>query len=177
VNPQKYFKNVRRWYLTTNYRSKREIVDIAWRCIRHNRFRTNKRIHAHAGKGGSVVIHTVETQEDEYSLVRAILGNEGNEADCAILYRNNRTGKSLRDAVDCGGVQCMTMHASKGLEFERVIIMGIKCGELPSPLSPIEEERRLLYVALSRAKSVLHIICYEGGLESLFLKELLGKRE
>ena len=159
-------------FLTTNYRSKKEIVDVSWRCIRHNRFRTNKKIRSFSGKGGRVCIHRVFTEEEELDVLRSILAFEGNDADCAILYRNNRSAGTIKDAIDVGTVQCMTIHASKGLEFERVIVCGIKNGELPSPLSPLEEERRLFYVALSRAKSVLHLICYEGPLKSVFLREI-----
>ncbi len=54
-------------------------------------------------------------------------------------------------------VTMMTIHASKGLEFEYVFIAGIEEELLPSSMSEserdIEEERRLFYVAITRAKS------------------------
>ncbi|AJC49001.1 UvrD-helicase domain-containing protein [Allofrancisella guangzhouensis] len=58
-------------------------------------------------------------------------------------------------------VQIITMHASKGLEFKKVYIMGMEDGILPHQQSieeeSIEDERRLAYVAITRAKENLTI--------------------
>lgn len=56
-------------------------------------------------------------------------------------------------------VQVMTIHASKGLEFPAVFVIGCADGILPSSKEgvDIDEERRLLYVAVTRAKSKLYI--------------------
>ena len=66
------------------------------------------------------------------------------------------------------GVQMMTIHASKGLEFEAVIIVGGNESLFPhirslSRIQDIEEERRLWYVAMTRAKKAL-MICYYNDL-------------
>lgn len=59
------------------------------------------------------------------------------------------------------GVRLMTMHASKGLEFDTVFIIQANDGRIPYKKSlkeqGIEEERRLFYVAMTRAKEVLKI--------------------
>lgn len=55
-------------------------------------------------------------------------------------------------------VNLMTVHASKGLEFNTVIIAGMNQGVFPSKKThDLEEERRLFYVALTRAKQYLFI--------------------
>ncbi len=61
-------------------------------------------------------------------------------------------------------VTLMTMHNTKGLEFERVFIAGLQDGLFPRltehNIEEIEEERRLLYVAITRAKRWLFLTSY-----------------
>ena len=64
------------------------------------------------------------------------------------------------DNTDC--VNVMTMHSSKGLEFDTVFLVGITDSKIPHIYSQqndigIEEERRLFYVAMTRAKQNLYI--------------------
>lgn len=73
---------------------------------------------------------------------------------------------SEADSVDAekGAVTLMTMHAAKGLEFRSVYIVGLENGLIPheravqdgSPAS-FEEERRLLFVGITRAMKKLHL--------------------
>ena len=65
---------------------------------------------------------------------------------------------------DC--VQMMTMHSSKGLEFPLVFIVGMEEGLFPSQRSleeegKLEEERRLCYVGITRAREQLVLSCAE----------------
>ena len=70
-------------------------------------------------------------------------------------------------------VTLATLHAAKGLEWERVFLIGASDGQLPltnsSGEAVIEEERRLFYVGITRAKADLHI-SYRGN-PSQFLRE------
>ena len=56
-------------------------------------------------------------------------------------------------------LQLMTIHASKGLEFDCVFLIGTADGILPSGKDDVDmdEERRLLYVAVTRAKHRLYV--------------------
>jgi len=70
-------------------------------------------------------------------------------------------------------VTLATLHAAKGLEWERVFLIGASDGQLPLANSSgdvaIDEERRLFYVGITRAKADLHI-SYRGA-PSQFLRE------
>ena len=76
----------------------------------------------------------------------------------------------------------MTVHMSKGLEFKKVFIPDINQGIYPygkmQEVEVIEEERRILYVAMTRAKEALEMLYVTGNKEhpripSQFLKPLI----
>jgi ATP-dependent DNA helicase Rep len=86
---------------------------------------------------------------------------------------------------DRDAVRLMTLHAAKGLEFRHVAIVGLEEGAFPHAASidegRLEEERRLFYVGVTRAKETLTLSYTEkrrryGAIEactpSRFLEEL-----
>ncbi len=89
----------------------------------------------------------------------------GEEADL-----RRRSGQEKQS----GAVSLMTLHGSKGLEFPAVFVAGVNEGELPhireGEPCDVCEERRLLFVGLTRAREELVITC--GGEPSPFLGEL-----
>ena len=96
-------------------------------------------------------------------------------------YKREWSGQMEQLAVDREAVQLMTMHSSKGLEFGTVYITEANEGLNPYKRSvteeEIEEERRLFYVAMTRAKDELHICtvqerCGRRSQPSRFLGEL-----
>ena len=72
-------------------------------------------------------------------------------------FLNELTLQSEQDQVEGESIYMMSIHASKGLEFEHVFVIGMEEGFLPlvGDGSDLEEERRLGYVAFTRAKETL----------------------
>jgi DNA helicase II / ATP-dependent DNA helicase PcrA len=140
-----------------------------------------------------------------FKLLLELMGDEGFRVDlepsiaCALPYA--KSGGTLKGCMeyiatynvqgdvkaDAAGVQLMTIHASKGFEFPTVMLVGMNEGLLPSKQSlpdRVEEERRLAYVAFTRARDCLILTVrptisedkkgkiYENP-ESRFLKEMV----
>ncbi len=108
------------------------------------------------------------------------LGNVRELANLAVKYENDEPPmgierlleeaalQSEQDQLDIdkdkGGISLMTVHAAKGLEFDAVFVVGLEQGLFPSIRSDDssggrdpEEERRLFYVALTRARKNLFL--------------------
>ena len=102
------------------------------------------------------------------------------------LDRDGKGDEALEDNSDEGRVSLMTVHASKGLEFDSVFVVGLEENLFPSAralesLRELEEERRLLYVAMTRAERHCFLTCaksrYQYGnmqfnTPSRFLREI-----
>ncbi|MCL1910881.1 MAG: ATP-dependent helicase [Leptospirales bacterium] len=168
---KKYFPHLAVHKLTINYRSRSEIVSLSNNFIKGNKNRTKKKLVSTKGRGGTVRHYVVSSLAEEHALVKRLV--EARQGEVAVLFRNNRQGSALLQSFPeiefRGETFLMTMHSSKGLEFDTVIIIGVDDAVIPDRNSPIEEERRLFYVALTRAKERLYIISREN---SVFGKEL-----
>ena len=97
------------------------------------------------------------------------------------LNRQSRENEQAKE-----GVVVSTMHSTKGLEFERVFLPDVNEDIIPHKKSmkeeDIEEERRLFYVAVTRAKKYLHILSVKklynkDSRPSRFLMELKKRQE
>jgi DNA helicase II / ATP-dependent DNA helicase PcrA len=106
-------------------------------------------------------------QADLARLVRLAEQFEGDAAGFAASLRERFGASAGR------GVHLLTLHRAKGLEFEAVYLPSLEEGELPSRRAKgddVEEERRLLYVGLTRARR--HVLVTWSGKPSRFLAEL-----
>ncbi|NPA12248.1 MAG: UvrD-helicase domain-containing protein [Epsilonproteobacteria bacterium] len=70
-------------------------------------------------------------------------------------FLNELSLQSDQDNLASELINVMTIHASKGLEFEHIFVIGMEEGFFPLGDADIEEERRLAYVAFTRAKKEL----------------------
>ena len=83
---------------------------------------------------------------------------------------------------DTEGVSLMTIHKAKGLEFPVIFVVGLVEGILPSKKGDIEEERRICFVAMSRAMKLLflswsHTYLSQPSRKSIFLDEAMGVKQ
>jgi DNA helicase-2/ATP-dependent DNA helicase PcrA len=159
VNAKKYFTDLTVHSLNSNYRSKREIVTLSNRLIAKNRFRSRRWVKSVRGSGGKIYFVKVDSFQNEALIAGTIAQQYDKKFSIGVLYRNNWQGEYLQSRINASAnVQFMTIHGAKGLEFDVVILCGVKDRLLPDPYTDIEEERRLMYVALTRAKNCLHIL-------------------
>ncbi|HPJ96494.1 MAG TPA: 3'-5' exonuclease [Syntrophales bacterium] len=80
---------------------------------------------------------------------------------------------------DREGVALMTIHKAKGLEFPAVFVIGLVEGITPTKKGDLEEERRIVFVAISRAMRILyisysHTYMGQAAKKSLFIDEIMG---
>jgi DNA helicase-2/ATP-dependent DNA helicase PcrA len=178
VEAKKYFPDIKVFNLNINYRSCKEIVSLSGKFISKNKYRTHKKIISGKPGKGIIKLYAVNSFERELELIQKTLSIQDNKTTVGILYRNNYYGnkikESLKDVKYACSIEYLTMHSSKGMEFDTVIITGVCDDEIPDASNNIEEERRLFYVALSRAKTKLYIISKLNNNSSLavFAEEL-----
>jgi DNA helicase-2/ATP-dependent DNA helicase PcrA len=101
-------------------------------------------------------------------------------ADMALEPPTDSVGGILAaDAADEGLVTLSTIHSAKGLEWHTVFVLWAADGRFPSPYTvgddaDLEEERRLMYVAITRAKDLLYLTypieIYDRGVGVIFGK-------
>ncbi len=115
-------------------------------------------------------------------------GNESIFMEDYLSIISLKTDQDNETEEDTEKVTLMTVHAAKGLEFDAVFIVGLEEGLFPSDMNEgerqIEEERRLLYVAMTRARKYLTLLYAKTRLKygkteypypSRFLKDIDSK--
>lgn len=169
-------------HLLRNYRCGRRIIEKADQLIQNNRIRAWKPRQLPSkfrGEGTVILIQCRDSYEEaelvlhELEKLRAEQKRTETEQTetmrVAILYRSGQCASYLADLLESQWEQrddgihlvLQTIHASKGLEYDTVFVIGLQEGLLPSNRAVSEEEReeerRLLYVAMTRARNRLYL--------------------
>jgi superfamily I DNA/RNA helicase len=194
VEFEKHFPDAEVIKLNLNYRSTQHIVGASNEVIKHNKFKVEKDISALKLSEQKIIVYSGSEDDENVDFcvekIKELLKSGVQPDDIMFLYRRSKMfspyisrfkDKRIR-------VQGKTIHAAKGLESKVVFIIGLSEG--PGGFPDIwledrifqvikksnfdllmEEERRLFYVAITRARDKLFLITDKGN-ESSFLKEI-----
>ena len=102
----------------------------------------------------------INDRKNSIQILKSFVKSDNLDKFISYVYNNiNNKSKSKKEKV-----QLMTIHASKGLEFEYVFLIGVEDGKFPHDKSDIMDEARLFYVGVTRAKDNLYISqIYDGN--------------
>ena len=184
--------------LETNYRSGRAIVASAESVIARNASRLSKSMVPVRAEVSAAPL-TAARAPFRYAApwialqVRMLLDSGTDPSDIAVVFRKEATNSPQESTViqhlqklsvpvttdtdDSEGVRVLSIHRAKGSEFRHVLCLYLGPGHFPDSRGDNEEERRLLYVAITRAKDTLIIAGEPGASPDLFAEFLKSSPE
>lgn len=194
IDFEKHFPASEIFKLNLNYRSTQHIVGASNEVISYNKYKVEKEIVASKKSEHKIVVYAGDNDDDNVMFcaetVRRLFSEGYSYDDVLFLYRRSKMFAPYfsRFRIEGMRVQGKTIHAAKGLEAKVVFIIGLTEGYGGFPdiwLEDrifqvikkanhdllLEEERRLFYVAITRAKDKLFLITEKGN-ESSFLREI-----
>ena len=195
-----YYGNSKIMKIENTYRNSKELIKISGNFIMKNKKQIKKKLSSNKSiKRPIKIIYYKDIKESFVNLVNNI------NTDILVLGRNNRDIYKVLtsdfELLDMGNViykknlnkkiRFLTVHKSKGLEEENVVIINLEDNILgfPSKMKnnnilrfvlsdkdtyPYEEERRLFYVALTRTKNNVYLLVNKNK-KSIFVKELIKR--
>ena len=195
IDFRKHFPDASEVKLNRNYRSTRSIVEASNEVIKHNKKRVDKILESSKISNTKIHVYTGKDEDENLDFVinqiKRLQQDKGyTKEDILILYRRNNMYDPYKKRLkeEKLYVSGKTIHGAKGLEANAVFIIGLTEGSGGFPDiwledrifqaikksnhdALLEEERRLFYVAITRAKDELFLIS-ELGNESSFLNEI-----
>jgi superfamily I DNA/RNA helicase len=185
-----------RFMLTRNYRCGDLIVNLANASIQRNTNQIPKNMTPHRLIDSKPTVHAFNSMIDQSNAIVRLI-KQYIERDCiplndiVVLCRMNKPlfaieallekkkipnllldGKTKKKKKHSSRVSLCSIHKSKGLEWDVVIVLECNDCFFPMPRTNIEEERRLFYVATTRAKRYLHFTYTTVYGPSRFLTEV-----
>ncbi len=200
LNFEKYFGYTKRIYITNTYRNSQELINLAGHFIMHNKKQLKKFL-----KSSKSITKPVKIIYEKNNILEKLIVYlyRNNVQDIMILGRNNNDIYKylnnlliLKDSyityknIDDLSIRYLTVHKSKGLEAECVIVLNLADSIMGFPNKRInhelinelkkfkekkfDEERRLFYVALTRTKNDVYLVIPRQKY-SIFVKEIIKK--
>lgn len=197
LNFPKYFTAAKIFYIVNTYRNPQELINVAGNFIMKNKYQQKKKLLSNKHLSKPIIIYENYNKINSLKYLLSLFSSEQNP-EIMVLGRNN---KDILNYIDNSYIKdndkytynnitfrYLTVHKSKGLESNYVILINVEDNLLGFPsqikdekilkyvnntkdLYPFEEERRLFYVALTRTKNKVYIISNPKK-ESIFIKEL-----
>lgn len=197
LNFPKYFTVAKIFYIVNTYRNPQELINVAGNFIMKNKYQQKKKLLSNKHLSKPIIIYENYNKINSLKYLLSLFSSEQNP-EIMVLGRNN---KDILNYIDNSYIKdndkytynnitfrYLTVHKSKGLESNYVILINVEDNLLGFPsqikdekilkyvnntkdLYPFEEERRLFYVALTRTKNKVYIISNPKK-ESIFIKEL-----
>ena len=179
---QKYIENTKLLKLKYTYRNSQELINIAGSFIMKNNNQIKKELISFKHDSSPIkIVYYINPKKAFLKLYNKIYKDDN---DLLILGRNNFDIKRFSN----NNVNYMTIHSSKGLEANNVIIINLYNGKYGFPSNIVEnkalkeifslnenimyaEERRLFYVALTRARKRVYLLVPLFR-KSVFVKEI-----
>ena len=143
-------QGARKFVIDLNFRCARLVLAHANNVISHNAGRISSNLRPFRDIEGSVI---VEAFDDSTKEILAVQTYFKENPHFVVLART----RDMLIPFQNQGIPAMTIHESKGLEWKNVWVCGLEAGTLPHILGDFEEERRLFYVAITRARDSLVI--------------------
>ncbi len=205
-NFEKYFKDAVLFKISRTYRNSQELLNVSGEFVMRNPDQIKKQLISNKRIDNPIIF--VEYENDEYDKLKDVIlkiHEENPTHNILVLartneminkcfdkpYLNDEIGTKISfvgyDDIDLEG---MTIHKSKGLTFDEVILIGLN-NKFPSSNKntyfitslfkypnveekiPFAEERRLFYVALTRTKNRVYLLINnDESKQSIFIKEL-----
>jgi len=134
--------------ITENFRCARSVLEHANNVIAFNSNPLAQPLAATRTEQGLVEVRAFENVAEEVEAARQALHTNPSHV---VLVRTRELTEPFRNC----GLNARTIHESKGLEWDHVWVAAMELGVLPHVLGSRAEERRLCYVAMTRARQTL----------------------
>lgn len=116
----------------------------------------------------------IKDRLNSIEVLKTFVNGNNLEQFITYVYSNNTKKKSKKNSV-----KLMSVHSSKGLEWDHTFVISVENGTFPHEKSLLSEEARLFYVAITRAKQNLYISQIgkgESGKGNQFILEYLNNK-